>query len=357
MQESINKKIVIYSNSWDTNAGGGIVYILSIAKILESKKNDVTIYFFDSVNLTELHNRYNTTGLNIRIIRRKPFPFLAQLKFALVEWFSYDIVIQQSLAAPRLTFVKKSYLLCDFPMKSIESFSEKIRLLTWKNIIANSEFTQKEIYNRWKRFSKVIYPPIEEIHCLNLHKNRDIVCIGRFNNGKRSKRQDIIIQCFIDLIKSGFIDCKLHLIGYVGDRTYLNNLKKEANEYPIYFYDNCSSDTTKEILNNSALFVSACGYGIDELREPMFVEHYGIAVVEAMSYGCIPLVIGKGGHKETVDHGINGYHWNTKMELKERIISLVSNDKLRNEMSREALTKAAKYSNETIADCIERLFI
>lgn len=357
MQKSINKKIALYSNSWDTNAGGGIVYILSVAKILLLKKNEVTVYFFDSVNLTELHNRYDTAGLDIRIINRKPFPFLTQLKYALVEWFNYDIVIQQSLVAPRLTFVKKSYVLCDFPMKKTETYSEKMRLWTWKNIIANSEFTKKEILNRWKRSSIVIYPPIEETFELNLYKNKDIVCIGRFNNGKRSKRQDIIIQCFIDLIKSGFIDCKLHFIGYVGDRTYLNNLKKLAEGYPICFYENCTPEKRKAILKQSNLFISACGYDIDEMLEPMFVEHYGIAVVEAMSHGCIPLVTGKGGHKETVDHEINGYHWFTIAELKAKMIVLLTNDELRKEMSSKAFVKSSNYSNKIIADWIVRLFV
>ena len=37
----MNKKIAVYCNAWDTNAGGGIVYILDLSRVL-SHKNLIT---------------------------------------------------------------------------------------------------------------------------------------------------------------------------------------------------------------------------------------------------------------------------------------------------------------------------
>lgn len=352
-----NKKIAIYSNAWDTNAGGGITYVLALANLLTSRQFDVTVFFFETVNETELRSRYKTGDLQIKFIERKPFPLLEQLKFAFKERLYYDIVIQQSLVAPRITLVKKSYILCDFPMKKIESLSEKIRLRTWQHVIANSEFTKHWILKRWHRSAHVIYPPIENPTELPLNKNEDWVCIGRFNEGERSKRQDIVIACFIDVIRKGKTNCKLHLIGYVGDRKFVNRLKKQAEGYPIVFHENCSLETQKEILEHSTFYISACGYKIDETKQPMFVEHYGISVVEAMAHGCIPLVIGKGGHKETVDHGINGYHWNTEEALKFYIMKLLENtSELKKDMAASAYLKSKSYDFNSVKKNVKKIF-
>lgn len=46
-------------------------------------------------------------------------------------------------------------------------------------------------------------------------------------------------------------------------------------------------------------------------KEPEKLENFGITVVEVMSFGAVPVIIDKGGHKETVDHEDNGYRWTT----------------------------------------------
>lgn len=338
------KKIAIYSNAWDTNAGGGIVYILAIANILKENGNNVTVFFKKSINLTELHRRYETKNLNIVTIKKNRIPLYSQLVFALKEWMNFDIVIQQSLASPRITFVKKSFVLCDFPMKKVVSFIEKLRFWFWKNIIVNSEFTKYWVKNNWKREAIVTYPPIEKRYNLNEEKNKDLVCIGRFNKGKRSKRQDLVIEVFKELIDRGFSSINLHLIGFVQDEEYIKKLKILSEGYPIYFYEICSIEKRNEILNNSTIFISACGYKINEREEPQYTEHYGISVVEAMAFGCIPIVIGKGGHKETVDHLKNGYHWETRKELLKYITMIIDDTQLRNELAKQAFMKSEQFS-------------
>lgn len=338
------KRAALYSNAWDATAGGGVVYLLAIAKILSKKGFDVTVFFNDIVLLTEIHSRYETSGLKIKIQKRTAMPLLSQIYFALTERMSFDLVIQQSLNIPRLTFVKKSFILCDFPMGKIETLSERVRLKSWKNIMVNSEYTKDWVRNYWKREAILFYPPIEIPTKLNRTRNLDFVCVGRFNNGKRSKRQDVVIAIFKDLIAMGYAGINLHVLGYVQDEDYLNKLKESAVGFSVFFYENCSNLKRVEILNQSALFISACGYENDEKAAPMLVEHYGISVVEAMAQGCIPIVVGKGGHKETVDHKKNGYHWNTKEELELVLINLLENKELRAEMSAGAYLKSGKYS-------------
>lgn len=343
-----SKRVALYSNTWDASGGGGIVYVLSIAKMLSKNGFDVTIFFYDTILLQELHNRYETEGLKVKILKRTNMPFFSQLCFAFKEWIRFDIVIQQSLTVPRLTFIKKSFILCDFPVEIRENISEKIRLNSWKNIMVNSEYTKDWVRNYWKREATVFYPPIEKPSTFNQTRNSDLVCVGRFNNGKRSKRQDVVIDVFKDLIAMGYADVNLHLIGYNQDNNYVNQLKESAKGFPVFFYENCSAKKRIDLLNQSAFYISACGYGNDENTAPMLVEHYGISVVESMAQGCIPLVIGKGGHKETVDHEVNGYHWDTKEELKLFLINLLEHKELRARMSAAAYLKSEQYSYNTL---------
>ncbi len=351
-----SKRIAIYSNAWDATGGGGIVYVLAIAKILSKKGFDVTVFFNDKVLLREIYSRYEASGLKIKILKRKAMPLFSQIYFALMERMHFDAVILQSLSIPRLTFVKKSFILCDFPNGKVETISERVRLKSWKNIMVNSEYTKDWVRNYWKREATVFYPPIEIPTSLNQTRNLDLVCIGRFNNGKRSKRQDIVIAVFKDLIAMGYAGINLHVLGYVQDEGYLNKLKETAVGFPVFFYGNCPNLKRVEILNQSALFISACGYENNENAAPMLVEHYGISVVEAMSQGCIPVVVGKGGHNETVDHGKNGYHWNTKEELQLVLIKLLENKELRAEMRAEAYLKSRQYSFDKLEETLLQTF-
>jgi glycosyltransferase involved in cell wall biosynthesis len=345
-----SKRVALYSNTWDASGGGGIVYVLSIAKLLSNNGFDVTVFFYETIQLEELHRRYETAGLKVKIQKRTAMPFFSQLYFAFKEWKAFDIVILQSIVFPRLTFVNKSFILCDFPMEKIKTLSEKFRLNSWKNIIVNSEYTKIWMRNYWKRESTVFYPPIDKPSTFNQTKNLDLVCVGRFNKGKRSKRQDIVIDVFKDLIAKGYADVNLHLIGYNQDNEYVNQLKESAKGFPVFFHENCSNENRIAILNQSAIYISACGFENNGKVKPMLVEHYGISVVEAMSYGCIPVVIGKGGHLETVDHTINGYHWNTKEELKMGLINLLDDTELRAKMSVAAYRKSENYSFSTLEE-------
>lgn len=350
------KKIAIVSNSLDVSAGGGLAYVLAIASVLKLNNQDVTLFFKKNIQLEEIKKYYNTEGIKIKTIVKKNIPIISQIIFAIKEYKNFDIVIEQSLMVPRITFVKESYILCDFPRKKKDSLVEKIRLLFWKRVIANSEYTKYWIKNYWDRNSLVLYPPVSNSEKLNEVKILDFICIGRMHKGKRSKRQDVVIEVFKKLFNNGYKEIKLHVVGFVQDVSYLEELKKAAEGYPVYFYNKTSFEEKNRLLSQSSFFISACGYEINEQLEPEFVEHYGISVVEAMMYGCIPLVIGKGGHLETVDHSENGFHWYTREELLVYINRLLENSVLRNELVVQSKSKSEKYSMVRFKENMEVIF-
>ena len=83
-----------------------------------------------------------------------------------------------------------------------------------------------------------------------------------------------------------------------------------AQGYPIYFHFNASRSEVEEILLKSKIYWHASGYGEDAERDPIKFEHFGIAPIEAISAGCIPILFNGGGLAEIIellgfDEGLN----------------------------------------------------
>jgi glycosyltransferase involved in cell wall biosynthesis len=93
------------------------------------------------------------------------------------------------------------------------------------------------------------------------------------------------------------------------------------------------------------IFWHAAGYGAEE-SNPQEVEHFGIVTLEAMAAGCVPVVINKGGQPEIVQHGINGFVWNTLDELKQYTLLLTQDETLWQQMSQAARQRAEAFGPE-----------
>jgi glycosyltransferase involved in cell wall biosynthesis len=55
------------------------------------------------------------------------------------------------------------------------------------------------------------------------------------------------------------------------------------------------------------------------------MEHFGIAPVEAMSAGCIPIVFNGGGLREIVKEGYNGFLFSNEQELLQKTTEIIRN--------------------------------
>jgi len=90
----------------------------------------------------------------------------------------------------------------------------------------------------------------------------------------------------------------------------------------------------------------AKGIDVDENKYPTLLENFGMAPVEAMAHGCVPVVLNKGGYKETVENGKSGFLFNNESEAIEKLKLLIQNEKLRERMSKNARKRAKKFSLE-----------
>jgi glycosyltransferase involved in cell wall biosynthesis len=108
---------------------------------------------------------------------------------------------------------------------------------------------------------------------------------------------------------------------------------------------NIERSRLKELYGQASIFWHAAGYGEGDGR-PELSEHFGIATVEAMSAGCVPIVINKGGQPEIVEHGVSGFLWSKLEELKEYTELAVKDEQLRAQMAEAARARAALFSRE-----------
>jgi hypothetical protein len=203
------------------------------------------------------------------------------------------------------------------------------RLKTYSLIMANSKFTQFFIKDYWNLDSTVLYPPVEllfqKYQLKNIQKNNWITSIGRFFTLGHGKKQEIMIKAFKKLYDMGYHDWQLHLIGGVGDENnslrFTQKLQQLAESYPVFFHFNPKRSEVEQILLHSKIYWHATGFGENEHKDPIKFEHFGIAPLEAISAGNIPILYNGGGLKEI----ISVLRLNKKKNLFTSIQQLISN--------------------------------
>lgn len=220
-------------------------------------------------------------------------------------------------------------------------------------VLANSAYTQSWIGTRWSRDSVVHYPPVE-LRTESTDKERIILSIGRFFDESRghSKQQLRLVRAFKKLVDEGLEDWKLVLIGGCdkANREYALQVRREAVGYPIEVRLNAEYEVLDRYLAIASIYWHATGFGVDLDRFPDRAEHFGIAPVEAMSTGTIPIVYGIGGPQEIVDYGNSGYFFFTEEDLVQRTLEVIGMpDERRRQMSHAASVSAMRFSSGRFA--------
>jgi len=146
-------------------------------------------------------------------------------------------------------------------------------------ILTNSNFT-KSLIQRWlgtKAF--VVHPPVDVEKYQHLARNHEredlVITVGRIEKGKR--------QHVIPAIARETPGVKYAIIGTVGQIDYFQHVKRLIKEFGVEervrIYTNLSEDLKVRLLSKAKVYLHTMKY-----------EHFGIAVVEAMAAGSIPIV-------------------------------------------------------------------
>jgi glycosyltransferase involved in cell wall biosynthesis len=224
----------------------------------------------------------------------------------------------------------------------------RARLDSYRIKTTISRFSQEWTSRRWGIDCEVIYPPADASFRPG-EKKHAVLSVGRFTATGHSKKQLEMMAAFGDLHRSTDSCLEYFSVGGVSDADadfeYFQRVGCAAIKCGGKVMANVDRRNLKRLYERARVFWHAAGYGeIDE--RPELTEHFGIATVEAMAAGCVPIVINKGGQPEIVQHGINGFLWNTLDELKEYTSLVIRDDGLCARMAEAARARAADFSRE-----------
>ena len=220
---------------------------------------------------------------------------------------------------------------------------------SYTTFLANSTFTAGWVTRLWKVPTETLYPPVRP-EVLPGEKSLSIAAVGRFFDPKfgHCKRQLDLLHAFIALEQQGADGWRLELVGGAdaSSRDYALSVRREAVGHPVGVHFNAPRTLVHDTLAAASIFWHGGGFGEDVDVHPERFEHFGIAVVEAMAAGAVPVVFGAAGPAEIVRHGIDGYHWQTPEELVRLTRGLINDPELRAALSASAQARSAEFSHD-----------
>lgn len=379
-------KAAIYDPYLDT-LGGGERYCLTVAEILLSLGWTVDIFWSgnkDIINQATSRFGLNLTNLNIvpdifglknididNLEDQTPQNFISHksiktsLGSKLNQTKKYDFIFFLNDGSIPFLFSKKNILHVQVPFISQQNFKEKlINQLKFKlinKIVCNSKFTASYLPKYLSHNTQVIYPPVDvESMDANSQKQNIILSVGRFDNVLNSKKQELLIDTFSKLVKQNTnTDWKLILMGGSKQSSennhFLMHLKNISQNLPVEFEVNPDYEKLKQVYAISKIYWHAAGYGVDVKLHPEHCEHFGMAPVEAMASGLVPILVNKGGLPEIINDGVDGFLWDNPEELLAKTQILIATPENLNKMSLEAIKSSKQFSKSLFKDKITNL--
>jgi glycosyltransferase involved in cell wall biosynthesis len=186
-------------------------------------------------------------------------------------------------------------------------------------------------------------------------KENVILSIGRFfgEESGHCKQQLQLVRAFRRLLDDGLAGWRLVLVGGADKayRDYALAVRREAHGLPIDVLLNADFGTLNDELARASIYWHATGLGMDLSRYPERAEHFGIAPVEAMSAGAIPVLFNAGGLAEIVRPGKDGFLYSSIEELVSVTRMIVDMPKVERENYRaSAIARAQTFSKQRFAD-------
>ena len=330
-------RAAIYNPYLDT-LGGGERYTIFAALAFVKAGYRVDIEWPEAEIKQKLEKRF---GIDLSEIN-----FVADIK----RGDGYDLCFWVSDGSIPNLKARKNLLHFQVPFRSVngKNLINKMKLFRISKIICNSYFTKQIIDSEYGVDSLVIYPPVDVSKMRPKKKEDLIIYVGRFSELVQAKRQDVLISAFKKFYDAGNNSWKLIIAGgvEVGVGSFLKRLKKSKEGYPIEIMESPDFKTLKELYSKARIFWSAVGFGVNEIKNPERVEHFGISLVEAMAAGVVPIVYKAGGYKEIVKENENGFFWEKQFRLMAITKKLIADRKLERKLSQGARRDSEIFSNE-----------
>lgn len=316
----MTKKALIVSPYLD-HLGGGERYMLSVAAALESLGFSIYFSWDNTEEITKLGSMLGIELKNPLIDPAVKKLYFGNNPLAMYQATrAYDTVVYLSDGSLPLLGSRNNIVHMQVPFHGVggRSWQNQIKKRLIHRVIVNSEFTKKIIDQEYGLSSVVLYPPVSPITC-TLPKENIILSVGRFEPSLNTKKQDVLIEAF-KVLSPQLPGWKLVLAGASASDDWISKLRILATGLPIEFTVNVGHDDLCELYAKATIYWHAAGYKVDETKNPELTEHFGISTVEAISAGCVPLVIPSGGQREILPDP--AFHWATPAELIEKTLAL-----------------------------------
>ncbi|MEM3827853.1 MAG: glycosyltransferase family 4 protein [Conexivisphaerales archaeon] len=204
-------------------------------------------------------------------------------------------------------------------------------------LIANSMFNQFIIKKYLNKNSLMVYPPIGKVNCHKrfhkLKKRNVVVSVARF---RRAKGVEIIPE-----IAKNVKNCDFLLIGAVDSSShrYVDEIIRKAEELGVHerikVFLNVPFNEVVKKLRSAKIYLHT-----------QALEAFGIAVIEAMAAGCVPVIPRCGGPWFDIldcKQGVYGFSYLNTLEAADIINKLLKDNFLFQEMSLRASKRALKF--------------
>jgi glycosyltransferase involved in cell wall biosynthesis len=360
------RNVYVYNPFWST-FGGGEKYTLALAEAVSqlpeisvtllstnSVIHKADLEAFSHINLDRVGYRVCQSLAELKQITRGAKIFICLSNVKRVESLAQKHVQLLQIPCGEISAASIFGGLFRGKLGHVAKNLYRTKLLSFSRseadlVITNSKFVSDTLLRNFGIKSCVLYPPIQDFFLEGCSRKRVVLSVGRFfGRLYNDKRYDILTDAFRRVSRSDLQGWEYHIVGNASTdpatEKMLYSLRENNKGYPVYFHVNCPFEVLHHLYNEATIFWHAAGYEVDDELHPENVEHFGMTTVEAMSAGCIPVVIKKGGQKEIILDGVNGFSWSTIEELIDRSVEITRGRVPLAEMRQNARKRAEDFS-------------
>jgi glycosyltransferase involved in cell wall biosynthesis len=363
-------KICLYSPYIPKHKGGGEKYLFDVARILADKGHHVSVAITSEKALEDINKIRQSyeefLGHSLEKVAFISTPIGTSASFfkKLFWTIQFNVFYYATDGSLFFSLARRNILHIQVPFTAPKkSLMERMKLWNWSIKNANSEFTRQIVQKSWATPIPFVHQPMVNLGVTHPEKiiqdkHPVILHVGRFFRQLHSKRQDVLVEMFQKLVdehSEQLKKWKLVLIGSIEDKSYAQEVKDLANGYDIEIIHDATRSQLREWYKRAMIYWHATGFEVDEKTHPEKVEHFGISTVEAMAYGCVPVVIGKGGQAEVLGFQLRNLMWENKEEGVKKTFHIISHPDLRLSLASEAVQQADQFGEKRFTSILLKM--